>query len=43
MANIRNAYVKYIAKIFTLAGDDSAAAKQEAPSNADRISIGKCI
>ncbi|HEY2725681.1 MAG TPA: M13 family metallopeptidase N-terminal domain-containing protein, partial [Parafilimonas sp.] len=29
--NIRDAYVKYITKILTLAGDDSAAAKQEAP------------
>ena len=31
MANIRDAYVKYITKILALAGDDSAAAKQEAP------------
>jgi putative endopeptidase len=31
MANIRDAYVKYIAKILTLAGDDSVTAQQEAP------------
>ena len=30
--NIRNAYVKYIAKIFTLAGDDSVNAQKEAAS-----------
>jgi len=30
--NIRNAYVKYIAKIFTLAGDDSVNAQKEASS-----------
>jgi putative endopeptidase len=30
--NIRNAYTKYIAKIFTLAGDDSAMAPTEAAS-----------
>ena len=30
--NIRNAYVKYIAKIFTLAGDDSLNAQKEAAS-----------
>ena len=30
--NIRNAYMKYLATIFTLAGDDSAVAKTEATS-----------